>query len=61
MPTVKGRSPAQIAKLQAMLDWHLDMAAELERSGKFDLARLHLIRANLLKPAATSPLNEQRA
>jgi hypothetical protein len=55
MPHVKGRSAAQIAKLQAMRDWHLDMAAELERSGKFDLARLHLLRANLLKPAATFP------
>jgi len=38
-----------------MLDWHLDMAAELERSGKFDQARVHLIRAGLLKPAATHP------
>lgn len=55
MPQVKGRSPSQIAKLRAMVDWHLDMAAELERSGKFDQARIHLIRANLLKPAATSP------
>lgn len=55
MPGVKGRSPGQIAKLRAMVDWHLEMAAKLERSGKFDQARLHLMRANLLKPAATSP------
>jgi hypothetical protein len=55
MPQLKGRSPAQIANLRAMLDWHLDMAAELERSGKFDQARVHLIRAGLLKPAATHP------
>jgi hypothetical protein len=39
-----------------MMDWHLDMATELERAGKFDHARVHLIRANLLKPAATSSL-----
>jgi hypothetical protein len=39
-----------------MLGWHLDMAAELERSGKFDLARLHLVWTNLLKPAPTSPV-----
>ena len=38
-----------------MMDWHLDMAAELERSGKFDQARMHWMRANLLEPAATSP------
>jgi Flp pilus assembly protein TadD len=37
------------------MDWHLDMAAELERSGRFDQARMHLMQANLLKPAATSP------
>ncbi|MGA3683376.1 hypothetical protein [Pseudomonas graminis] len=55
MPQVNGRSLNQIAKLQAMVDWHLEMAAELERSGKFDQARIHLIRANLLKPAATPP------
>lgn len=55
MPKVKGRSPGQIAKLQAMMDWHLDMAAELKRSGKFEQARMHLMRANLLKPAATCP------
>lgn len=55
MPSIKGRSPGQVAKVRAMMDWHLDMAAELERSGKFDLARLHLMRASLLKPAATSP------
>jgi hypothetical protein len=36
-----------------MMDWHLDMAAELERSGKFEHARMHLIRANLLEPAVT--------
>ncbi|MBD8598984.1 hypothetical protein [Pseudomonas sp. CFBP 8772] len=58
MPTVKGRSTGQVAKLQAMMDWHLDMATELERAGKFDHARIHLIRANLLKPAATSSLPE---
>lgn len=34
---------------------HLDMGAELERSGKFDQARIHLMQANLLKPVATSP------
>jgi Flp pilus assembly protein TadD len=55
MPTVKGRSPGQVAKLRAMVDWHLEMAAKLERSGKFNQARRHLMRANLLKPAATSP------
>jgi hypothetical protein len=37
------------------MDWHLDMAAELGRSGKFDQARMHLMRANLLKPVATPP------
>lgn len=55
MPQVNGRSRSQIARIQAMVDWHLEIAAELERSGKFDQARLHLIRANLLKPAATTP------
>jgi hypothetical protein len=55
MPLINGRSPGQIAKLLAVMDWHLDMAAELERSGKFDQARMHLMRANLLEPAATSP------
>jgi Flp pilus assembly protein TadD len=39
-----------------MQGWHLEMAAELERAGKFDQARLHLMRANLLQPAATSPI-----
>ncbi len=29
--SVKGRSPGQIAKVSAMKDWHLEMAAELER------------------------------
>jgi hypothetical protein len=33
MPTVKGRNQSQIAKVRMMLDWHLDTAAELERSG----------------------------
>lgn len=56
MPTIKGRSPSQVAKIRAMMDWHLDMAAQLECAGKFDLARLHLVRANLLKPAATPPV-----
>lgn len=56
MPNVKGRSPAQLANLQEMLNWHLHMAAELERSGKFDQARVHLIRAHLLKPATTCPV-----
>jgi hypothetical protein len=55
MPQIKGRSPAQLARVQAMLDWHLDMAAELERSGRFVQARAHLLRANLLKPAASYP------
>ena len=55
MPLIKGRSPGQVATLRAMVDWHLEMAAELERTGKFDQARLHLQRANLLKPAAHSP------
>lgn len=50
MPTLKGRSPGQVAKLRAMMEWHLDMATELERAGGFDHARVHLIRANLLKP-----------
>lgn len=56
MPNVKGRSPAQLANLQEMLNWHLNMATELERSGKFDQARVHLIRAHLLKPATTCPV-----
>jgi len=55
MPLMKGRSPAQIARLRVMVDWHLEMAAELERSSKFEQARVHLMRANLLKAAATSP------
>jgi hypothetical protein len=54
MPVVKGRSPGQIANIRAMISWHMEMAAELERSGKFDQARIHLIRANLLEPAVTS-------
>lgn len=53
MPQVKGRSPAQDARLRDMVDRHLDTAAELERAGKFEQA--HLMRANLLKPAATYP------
>lgn len=60
MPLIKGRSLGQVAKLRAMVDWHLEMAAELERSGKFDQARLHLQRANLLKPAAHSPQNSRQ-
>jgi len=56
MPLISGRSPGQVAKIRAMQDWHMGMAAELERTGKFDQARLHLMRANLLKPAATSPI-----
>lgn len=55
MPRIKGRSPGQIAKIRAMMDWHLDMAAELERAGKFNQARQHLARAALLKHAANSP------
>ncbi|KPY90138.1 Unknown protein sequence [Pseudomonas syringae pv. spinaceae] len=30
------------------------MAAELERAGKFERARIHLMRAKLLEPAAVS-------
>lgn len=55
MPFVKGRSPGQISNIRAMISWHMEMAAELERSGKFDQARIHLIRANLLEPAVASP------
>lgn len=55
MPQEKGRSPGQVARLRAMVDWHLDAAAHLERAGKFEQARIHLMRANLLKPAATYP------
>lgn len=55
MPTVKGRSPGQIAKIRKMVEWHLDMAAELERDGEFDQARQHLARADLLKHAAKNP------
>lgn len=55
MPHEKGRSPGQVARLRAMVDWHLDAAAQLERAGKFEQARIHLMRANLLKPAATYP------
>lgn len=54
MPSSTGRSQAQIAKIRAMYDWHMEMAAALERAGKFDQARAHLLRANLLKSAAES-------
>lgn len=52
MPQAKGRSPGR--SLDSVHgDWHLDTAAELERAGKFEQARIPLMRASLLKPAAT--------